>query len=372
MARKPLGEIRFQKYFINKPTRGKRKRDYDPCADGPLPSPHAIQSLRDKLATACPDLHALRYMCHDKAKPKPPCNIKKPIEDSDDLWSEAAATEVQSYMKTMKPLSQTERDLICHQTVGQASNKKWHAERVGRLTASMFKRICRCTKPDSLLKALLYPWDRATSEAIVYGRQHEADAVAAYVKLLQARDSSVAVRETGLHVHCQYPFLAASPDRIVVVDGKEGLLEVKCPFSKKRITCEDACSDRNFCCRLTEEGAELKRDHAYFYQVQGQMAVTGHNWCDFVIWTEGNAPGDPPHLHVERIEFCEKFWAQEVLPGLLHFTKHALVPEILTRRVKRLGRLYTSETYVSFKKFKAGFYVCTRLDGLSIKIKKLK
>lgn len=219
------------------------------------------------------------------------------MEDSDDLWSEPAASEVQSYMRTMKPLSQTERDLISHQTVRQASNKKWHAARVGWLTASIFERICRCTKPDSLLKAILYPWNRATSEAIVHGRQHEADALEAYVKLLEARDSSVAVLETGLHLHSQYAFLAASPDRIVVVDGKEGLLEVKCPLSKKGIKCEDAYSGRNFCCRLTEEGAWLKRDHAYFYQVQG------HNWCDFVIWTERKVPREPPYLHVERIKF---------------------------------------------------------------------
>ncbi|XP_077508009.1 uncharacterized protein LOC144119201 [Amblyomma americanum] len=369
--RKPLVEIKCQKYCVNKPPRGKRKRDYDPCPITPLPTPHDIESLRKKLASACPDLQALRYLCPtNKAKTRPPCN-KKAIEDTDDLWSEPSATEVQSYMQTLKPLSREERHDICEETVAQAANK-WHAARVGRLTASLFKRICRCTKPDGLLKELLYPCNRATSEAIAYGREHEADAVEAYVKLQHAKDLSVAVQETGLHVHNQYPFIAASPDRIVVLDGEEGLLEVKCPFSKKGMACEEACLDKHFCCRLTEDGVELKRDHAYFYQIQGQMAVTGHNWCDLVIWTEVDTPEDPPYLYVERIQFNEEFWNREQLPGLLHFSKHALIPEILTRRVKKLGRLYTSGTYVSHSKFRQGYYVCTPLGGLRIKIKKLK
>uniref|UniRef100_G3MKD7 YqaJ viral recombinase domain-containing protein n=1 Tax=Amblyomma maculatum TaxID=34609 RepID=G3MKD7_AMBMU len=275
-------------------------------------------------------------------------------------------------MQSLKPLSQDERHELCQQTIGQAANKKWFAARVGRLTASMFKRICRCTKPESLLKALLYPCSRATSEAIVYGRNHEADAVEAYARLLRARDCAVNLRETGLHIHHVYPFLAASPDRIIVIDEEEGLLEVKCPFSKKGLTTEEACQDRNFCCRLSEQGASLKTDHAYYYQVQGQMAITGHRWCDFVIWTEGSRPEDPAHLHVERIPFDEEFWTEEMLPALLYFMKRAFIPELLTKRVKRLGQLYTSGSYVSHSKLKRGYYVCRPSEGLRVKIKKLK
>ncbi len=31
---------------------------------------------------------------------------------------------------------------------------------------------------------------------------------------------------------------------------------------------------------------ELQQTHAYYWQVQGQMLMTGINWCDFVVSTE--------------------------------------------------------------------------------------
>ncbi|XP_037501046.1 uncharacterized protein LOC119374915 [Rhipicephalus sanguineus] len=279
---------------------------------------------------------------------------------------------VDAYLASVKPLCQEDRDRICIQTAGQASNKSWYTARIGRLTASLFKRICRCIKPEGLLKTLLYPSGRAVSEALVYGRVHEKDAVDAYVAILRHRDSTVEVLETGLHVHNKYPFVAASPDRIVTVNGEEGLLEVKCPFSKRGLTIEEACADRAFCSIFQDGEAILKRDHHYFYQVQGQMAVTGHKWCDLVLWVESGNPTEPHQINAERIDFDLNFWEQEILPGLLHFMRHALVPELLTKRLKRLGKLYTCGQYVSHKMLQRGFYVCEPRDDLLVKIRKLK
>ncbi|KAG0417542.1 hypothetical protein HPB47_005532 [Ixodes persulcatus] len=72
--------------------------------------------------------------------------------------------------------------------------------------------------------------------------------------------------------------------------------------------------------------------------------------------------------HIETIDFNTKFIGAEVLPGLLHFSKHALFPEMLTRRLKRIGSL--TEKYVSYKQWLAGFYVsrhepCTYSDYLT-------
>ena len=47
--------------------------------------------------------------------------------------------------------------------------------------------------------------------------------------------------------------------------------------------------------------ATLKRTDRYYYQVQGQMALAGVKWCDFVIFTFKN------HT-VERICFDCNFW----------------------------------------------------------------
>ncbi|KAG0429715.1 hypothetical protein HPB47_023355 [Ixodes persulcatus] len=89
---------------------------------------------------------------------------------------------------------------------------------------------------------MLYPKPGAVSEAMAYGREYEPDAVASYVQLLMLADIEVEVRETGLHLHPQYNFIGASPDRIVTVAGDEGLLEVKCPLSQKGKTDHEGCS----------------------------------------------------------------------------------------------------------------------------------
>ncbi|XP_049522616.1 uncharacterized protein LOC125945088 [Dermacentor silvarum] len=359
--RLPLKEIAFQRHLVNQPARQKLKRDYDPssklvpCGD--------VAALKKKLCTSSPTLQLLRYL--GTAEHKPPKRvvdtIKLKIADSDNLCDKHSA------------LDDAQREHIRLQTVGQADNKQWHAARTGRLTASMFKRYCRCVKPEGLLKTVLYPNGKAMSEAIVYGRNHEKDAVDSYVQFQQLRGTNVQIQETGLHIHQQYPFLAASPDRIVLLDGEEGLLEVKCPFSKKGLAVEEACIDKRFCCFLEEDNeVVLKKDHPYYFQVQGQMAITGHAWCDFVIWIENDEAGEPDFIHVQRIYFKRDFWENEMLPALLHFAKWALVPELITQRVKRLGRLYLNGQYVSYKKLQQGFYVCKPGHGLAVTLQRLK
>ncbi|XP_037501863.2 uncharacterized protein LOC119375911 [Rhipicephalus sanguineus] len=370
--RLPLHDISFQRHVVNKPGHIKKQREYDPCPYV-QPSQDEISELKASLSACCPSLQVLRYLCpHDKVAQSEGKPNNQVLSDDVDLWSKEAQVIISAHFQAIEPLDERNREEICRKTIGQAANKLWYSERTGRITASMFKRVCRCVKPEGLLKTLLYPSDRAVSEAIMYGRMHEEDAVEAYATLLRCRDVELQVKETGLHVHKQYPFLAASPDRIIILDGEEGLLEVKCPFSKKGLSADEACKDKNFCCTLKDGQVHLKKDHAYHYQVQGQMAITGHKWCDFVIWTESEDPNETNHINVERIFFDPSFWENEVLPGLLHFMEKAVIPERLTGRVKRLGKLYTTGQYVSYKKIKDGFYVCSQKDRLVLSFRKLK
>ena len=61
-------------------------------------------------------------------------------------------------------------------------------------------------------------------------------------------------------------------------------LEVKCPYSVRDRTPEEACSASNFYCNLRK--LKLKETHQYFAQVQGQMAIGERMWCDFVVYTQ--------------------------------------------------------------------------------------
>ena len=67
----------------------------------------------------------------------------------------------------------------------------------------------------------------------------------------------------------------------------KGVLEVKCPYCLTEESCLDEAENlNNFClARSCEGNLELKREHAYFYQCQMQMAVTETAYCDFMVWS---------------------------------------------------------------------------------------
>ena len=55
----------------------------------------------------------------------------------------------------------------------------------------------------------------------------------------------------------------------------------------------------------------LRRNRPYFAQVQGQVAVGGRAWYDFVIYTKS--------ISIERIYFDEDYWLHILLPKLVDF-----------------------------------------------------
>ncbi|XP_077552317.1 uncharacterized protein LOC144166675 [Haemaphysalis longicornis] len=363
----PLADITFKKHKVNKAVTAKSKRQLQPGL--PPLHPDGVQRFTTNIAKDAPPLLWNRYCT---GKPAPVRNDSG-ISDVQDLHSKECLDIVDNHFELKVPLTATERTNLCERTVGQSKNPEWVKERVGRLTASNFSRVLKCVKPESLVKDILYPKKHSTlhpDDPRVYGLKNEALAVEAYEKLMTFYDKNVAVHETGLHVDATFSFIAASPDRLVRDGDDEGILEVKCPASKAGKTVFDACEDKNFCSAIVDGEVQLKRDHPYFLQVQGQLGVTKKPWCDFVIWT------DHPELQhcvsVQRIYFEKAVWDTTV-GGLLYFYKAAVLPEILTRRIRRLGFLYTTGSgYVSYQKFKEGFYIIDDDEPLKKKIRKFK
>ena len=67
------------------------------------------------------------------------------------------------------------------------------------------------------------------------------------------------------------------------------LVEVKCPFTKRSQTIISACDDKKFCLELSNGVPKLKRQHPYFYQCQGIMAIiTEIDKLDFVVYYGNN------------------------------------------------------------------------------------
>ena len=89
------------------------------------------------------------------------------------------------------------------------------------------------------------------------------------------------VYSTGLHINVKYPHLGASPDGIIVCDyhGK-GFLEFNCPHKYRNGL--EGWQDKSF---PLDESGQIKKDHMYYAQVQGQLLILNMNFCDFFIWT---------------------------------------------------------------------------------------
>ena len=122
----------------------------------------------------------------------------------------------------------------------------------------------RCVKPAGpLVTSLLYETLPRSVPALKWGQEHEGIAREEYCKTTQRK-----VASRGLVLHeCGY--LGCSSDGIVF-DGKEqGLLEIKCPFSARKMNVPDAClSVEGFCCALSHEvEPSLRRNHNYYFQV---------------------------------------------------------------------------------------------------------
>ena len=64
--------------------------------------------------------------------------------------------------------------------------------------------------------------------------------------------------------------------------------------------CPGGCSSDQLFASVVDGTVILKRSNKCYYQVQGQMALTGVSWCDFMIYTFKN-------VTIERIQFDAEF-----------------------------------------------------------------
>ena len=98
---------------------------------------------------------------------------------------------------------------------------------------------------------------------------------------------------------------------------------------------DDVLADKSFYLYKDHNGSiKLKKNHKYYYQIQGQMFCSNLRKIAFVVWF-----GDEKPLHVEDIEFDLAFW-NKTLPKLVYFYHFACLPEFFTRRVQRGLKLY--------------------------------
>jgi len=171
----------------------------------------------------------------------------------------------------------------------------WYAARLGKATASRFKDVIAALKSgapaqaqrDYLTELVVerltqQPIQRYTTAAMTWGTEQEPAARAAY-----ERATGRIVEETGFVCHDTL-MAGCSPDGLVDWDG---LIEIKCPWSTA-VHIETLLNG-------------MPTDHTP--QVQGQMWITGREWCDFVSF-DPRMP-EALQLHVQRIQRDPSFIA---------------------------------------------------------------
>lgn len=175
---------------------------------------------------------------------------------------------------TSLTVTEAERQYVESQTRQQSSCVLWHQVRTRRITGSICGRILhQKNKTDNLLRSVLYPKPMAVlPKPIEWGRNNEENAIKAYTTLMETQGhTNLVVTICGFIIHPSKGWLGASPDGFVCDPSSHepcGILEVKCPDSKRDITAEEACNDPDFYC--TFENGRLNQ---YFHQVQLQLYV---------------------------------------------------------------------------------------------------
>ena len=172
----------------------------------------------------------------------------------------------------------------------------WYAARIGKATASRFKDAIATKKQTEKQRKDNLPGDpmqaqldymtelvveRLTGQrvqkfvtAAMQWGDHEPAARAAY-----ERHTGISVEETGFIAHDTL-LAGCSPDGLVDWDG---LIEIKCPYNTAN--------------HIETLLRGMPDEHRA--QVQGQMWITGRQWCDFVSY-DPRMP-EPLQLHIQRI-----------------------------------------------------------------------
>lgn len=192
----------------------------------------------------------------------------------------------------------------------QSLTKDWHRLRKYRITASGFKNVCSRRKDFESLSDRILNGKVIQTAAMKYGILHEDEAAQLY-----AREFGRDVYKVGFVINPSVHHLGCSPDRRVYDPSEEspwGLLEIKCSPAERLHNLQYL--------KLNEMSGkyQLKKVHAYYFQVMGCLGLTGSSWGDFFVFCR-------QEFHCERIYFdADSFSAMIDKLNLFYFNFHLL------------------------------------------------
>jgi hypothetical protein len=216
----------------------------------------------------------------------------------------------------------------CHEifrnTLGQSTSVIWKQERQCRLTASRFGMVVKrkADQSKSFVNSICNPADLSHIPWVKYGIENEDTVAELYRQAMISEGKSVQLFDVGLCVNPSLPHLGASLDRGVYdpsSESKYGGLEVKtCPKAGQLGISVNEAVDHpefksDFFLQQQNDVISLKQDHNYYYQIQGQLALTQLPWVDFVAYSGVGL------IYKERVYFNKTLWETTMLPKLNEF-----------------------------------------------------
>ena len=342
----PFTQLKFEKANYDRDNKNKRKRPIlsasrdGYCATPPMAreiSPERVKKLKDGLNGSNTLLGILLEDSDCKPCSLFPTSLTIPVNCDDSLITVDPRQEIfdsftkeiewkhvhepcRKFVTDILRVLKDEAKVIEKETMGQSCNKKWFEERRKRLTSSNFGLVIKRRMhiyPKSILNNVLRS-KRVTTEACRWGQDNESMAKEKYSeKCPQAK-----LYDCGLIINPRWPWLACSPDGLSLLNGEWYGIEIKCPFSKKGLKIKEACSDKTFCMTITDGNAMLKRNHHYYFQCLGVMAICQLPFLDFILYTEED-------ICIDRINFDHQLWNNDMLPKHSDFYFKFMMPEIL-------------------------------------------
>ncbi|KAJ8671938.1 hypothetical protein QAD02_003197 [Eretmocerus hayati] len=159
------------------------------------------------------------------------------------------------------------------------------------------------------------------TEATEYGRKNEAPAR----EIFKSQNPNIEVIETGLIICKSLPWIACTPDGVIVHDGKiVSLLEIKCFVNGKsegiRAVVEKQISKG--CLRRRNNVVVMRERNRYYGQVQLGMALLNVGSCKFVLYSSFDknifvvdVPKDRLFL-VKMLRRLKDLYYATILPGI--------------------------------------------------------
>jgi len=200
---------------------------------------------------------------------------------------------------------------------------EWLRMRRYRLTSS---RFFMAVIEDKELLSIMATWplpEAAPGNETKYGIQNEGRAREAYEEMTKSK-----VREVGVLISPDVPWLAASPDGVVDDNGTLGLLEIKTSSHVRRGGLVELMKKRPHIKAQIMGSLRLIRD-----------VVPGITWCDLFLWS--------PRFHeVLRITYDEEYW-QKLYRKLHRFYFNSFLNlwagwTDIKKRLNRSSLLFTS------------------------------